>query len=212
MKKRYLIYLIYLLVVTTVFLSSTFLAKYVTDEKSELDFTVGSVLYFNYERSDFYRNNQVVPTTPSVYVEDDNTYQLLEAMNIVPGDNLTYHFYVSNFDSETGDQNIIDGLFYPNTYATLSLPTKSKIYNVESTILYRAVPFDATDTSTPAEAVWNNLTEGTYLDLPPVAVRKVKYEFKVSVIVGDQVDETTHEDYFDAVLTIKLFINAASDE
>ena len=161
---------------------------------------------------DRYRNSQIVPVTPSVYEEDDENFTLLETMNVVPGDSLTYHFYVSNFNSVTGDQNIIDGLFFPNTNATLSLPMKGEIYNVNSTILYREVPYDSTDTTTPSNNVWNNLVEGNYLDLPPVSVRKVRYEFKVTVVVDDQVEDTDHEDYFDAVLTIKLFINAASDE
>ena len=212
MKKRYIIYLIYLAVIFTATLSSTILAKYVTDKNSELDFTVGSVLYFNYERSELYRNSQIVPTTPSVYVEDETTFQLLEAYNIVPGDSLTYHFYVSNFNEKTGDKNIIDGLFFPNTNATLKMPTIMKIFNVESTIAYRMVPYDASDTTTPADGVWRNLVEGDYLDLPPADIQKVKYEFRVTIIVDDQIENTDHESYFDATLTIKLFINAASDE
>lgn len=212
MKKRCIIFLVYLVVVFVLTLSSTILAKYVTDKKSELDFTVGSILYFNYERSDFYRNEQIVPTTPSVYVEDETRYQLLEAYNIVPGDSLTYHFYVSNFNTKTKDENIIDGLFFPNTSATLMIPFLGKIFNVDSTISYRMVPYDETDTTTPADGVWHNLVEGEYLDLPPSSVQKVKYEFKVTVIVDDQVEGTTSEEYFNATLTIKLFINAASDE
>ena len=41
---------------------------------------------------------------------------------------------------------------------------------------------------------------------------KVKYEFKLSVVVDDQVEDTTHDDYFSAVLSIVLFVNAASLE
>ena len=212
MKKRYILFLLYIAVVFTATISGTILAKYVTNKQPELDFTVGSVLYFNYERSELYRNNQVVTMKPSVYVEEGITYSLLEAYNIVPGDNLTYHFYVSNFNLNSGDKNMIDGLFFPNTNATLMMPTIGKIFNVESTISYRRVPYDSTDTTVPADGVWNNLVEGNYLDLPPADIQKVKYEFKVTIIVDDQVEDTDHEDYFDATLTIKLFINAASDE
>ena len=213
MKKRYIFFLIYLSFVGIICFGSGILAKYVTTTNdAELDFSVGRILYFNYERSDLYRNSQIVPVVPSVYEEDGEKYTLLETMNVVPGDSLTYHFYVSNFNSVSGDQNIIDGLFFPNTSATLSLPMKGEIYNVNSTILYREVPYDETDTTTPNNNVWNNLVEGRYLDLPPASVRKVRYEFKVTVVVDDQVANTDHEDYFDAVLTIKLFINAASDE
>ena len=212
MKKRYYIFLVYLALVGLLTFSSGIMAKYVSEDDSEIGFSVGSILYFNYERSDLYRNNQVVPVIPSVYEEDGEKFTLLETMNVVPGDSLTYHFFVSNFNDVTGDINHIDGLFFPNTNATLSLPMKGEIYNVNSNILYREVPYDSTDTTTPSNNVWNNLVEGNYLDLPPVSIRKVKYEFRVTVIVDDQVKDTTHEDYFDAVLTIKLFINAASDE
>lgn len=211
-KKRYIIFSAYLAFVLLICLSSLVLAKYVSEEKKDLDFTIGSVLYFNYQRSDLYRNDQIVSMTPSVYEEDGKRYQLLETANVVPGDSLTYYFYVSNFNSITGDQNIVDGVMYPNTYATLSLPIKEKVYDVECTILYREVPYDETDTTTPDNNAWNNLVEGVYLDLPPVSQRKVKYEFKIQVIVDDQAVDTTHEDYFNAVLTVKLFINAASDE
>ena len=212
MKKRYFIFIAYLVAVTVVSISSGLLAKYVSNSDAEIDFSVGSILYFNYERSDLYRNSQIVPVTPSVYQEDGESFQLLETTNVVPGDSLTYHFFVSNFNTVTGDQNIIDGLFFPNTNATLSLPMKGQIYNVNSTILYREVPYDSTDTTTPSNNVWSNLVEGNYLNLPPVSVKKVRYEFRVTVVVDDQVENTDHEDYFDAVLTIKLFINAASDE
>lgn len=212
MKKRHVLLIVYLVFVGMLCIGSGIFAKYASTEDSEIDFSVGSILYFNYERSELYRNNQIVPVTPSVYQEDGENFELLETMNVVPGDSLTYHFYVSNFNSVTGDQNIIDGLFFPNTNATLSLPMKGEIYNVNSTILYREVPYDSTDTTTPSNNVWSNLVEGNYLDLPPVSIRKVRYEFKVTVVVDDQVENTDHEDYFDAVLTIKLFINAASDE
>ena len=212
MKKRYIIFSIYLAFIGLICLCSHVLAKYVFEDEKNIDFTVGSVLYFNYERANLYRNDQIASVTPSVYEEDDVKYQLLETYNVVPGDSLTYHFYVSNFDNVTGDQNLIDGLFFPNTKATLSLPIKGAIYDVDCTILYREVPYDETDTTTPTDNVWNNLVEGNYLDLPQTSVKKVKYEFKLSVVIDDQVEDTTHEDYFDAVLSIKLFINAASDE
>ena len=212
MKKRQYFLIIYLVFVGLLCIGSGIFAKYVTTNDSEIDFSVGSILYFNYERSDLYRNSQVVPVSPSTYEEDGEIFELLETMNVIPGDSLTYHFYVSNCNSITGDENIIDGLFFPNTHATLSLPMKGEVYNVNSTILYRAVPYDANDTSVPSNNVWSNLVEGNYLDLPPASEKKVRYEFKVTVVVDDQVENTDHDDYFDAVLTIKLFINAASDK
>ena len=210
-KKRYIVFSIYLAFMLLLCVSTGILAKYITDDKEDLDFTVGSILYFNYERSDLYRNNQVVPATPSIYEENGTTYQLLEIINVAPGDSLTYHFFVSNFNNITADKNLVNGLFYPNTNATLSLPIKGEIYNVDCTILYRQVPYDETDTSVPTDGVWNNLVEGKYIDLPQTSNKKVKYEFKVSVVVDDQVQGTSHEDYFNAVLSIKLFVNAASN-
>ena len=211
-KNIYIILSIYIVFIGVISLSSTILAKYVSSDEPEIDFTVGSILYFDYERSDLYRNNKVVPVTPSVYTgEDGEQYQLLEAMNIVPGDALTYHFYVSNFNNATGDQNIIDGVVFPNTIATLSL-INAEEHEIETTISYREVPYDETDTTTPSNNVWNNLVEGNYLDLPPVSMRKVKYEFKVTVVVDNQISGTTHVDYVGAVLTLKVFVNAASDQ
>ena len=212
MKKRYIVFMLYLAFVGLICYSSVILARYVTEKNSEIDFTVGSILYFNYERSDLYRNEQVVQVVSAVYEEDGTTYQLLETMNVVPGDSLTFHFYVSNFNIVTGDQNKVDGIFFPNTKATLSLPIKGQIYDVDCTILYRPVPYDETDSSVPADGVWHNLIEGGYLDLPPVNSKKVKYEFKLSVVVDEQATDTTHDDYFSAILSIKLFVNAASKE
>lgn len=209
MKKRYIIFAVYLFIIGLVCLSSGILAKYIASDDTEIDFTVGSILYFNYERSDLYRNNQVVPVVPSVYESGGETYQLLEAMNIAPGDSLTYYFYVSNFNKTTGEQNIVSGELFPNVIATLSLISLGD-HNIEPTISYREVPYDETDTTTPTNNVWNNLIEGEYLDLPAATIRKVKYEFKVIITVDNQISGTTHDDYAGGVLTMKLFVNAAS--
>ena len=55
------------------------------------------------------------------------------------------------------------------------------------------------------------MVEGGYIDLPPFDEQKVKYEFKITVMIDDQIENTTSDDYFDATLSINLFINAASD-
>ena len=212
MKRRHLIFLVYLAFVGLLSLSSFVLAKYVSEEKTNVDFTVGSILYFNYERSNLYRNEQSVQVVPSTYEEDGVTYQLLETMNVVPGDSLTYHFFVSNFNNTNGAMNYVQGQFFPNTKATLSLPIKGQIYNVDCTILYRPVELDKDGNVISSDGVWNNLVEGSYLNLPDATKEKVKYEFKLSVVVDDQVEDTTHDDYFSAVLSIVLFVNAASLE
>ena len=99
MKKKYYLFITYLAIAALISFGSVILAKYVSTDDSEINFSVGSVLYFNYERSDLYRNNQVVPVTPSVYEEDGEKYTLLETMNVVPGDSLTYHFFVSTIQA-----------------------------------------------------------------------------------------------------------------
>lgn len=211
MKKRFIFFAAYIIFAFFAFLTAVTLAKYVYTGSTEVGFQVGSTLFFDYQRHELYRNDQLIVGVETEYVEDGQTYQRIETMNVVPGDSLVYHFYVSNFDSTTGEVNVVDGLFYPNANTKLSLPMKGKIYEVDCTIQYRQVPYGDDDTTTPKDDVWKNLVVGGYIDLPPVATKKVKYEFKISVLIDDQVEDTTSDDYFDAVLTIKLFINAASD-
>lgn len=212
MKKRFIYFAIYMIFATFVFLSAVTLARYVYTGSTEIGFQVGSTLFFDYQRHELYRNDQLIVGVETEYEEDGQKYQRIETMNVVPGDNLIYHFYVSNFDSTTGEVNVIDGLFFPNAKTSLSLPMKGRVYDVDCTIQYRVVPYGPEDTTTPKDDVWKNLVSGGYIDLPSVDTKKVKYEFKVSVLIDDQVENTTSDDYFDAVLTIKLFINAASDK
>lgn len=210
MKKRYIVFSIYFILLALVCLTTGVLAKYITSKDDDLDFIVGSTLYFNYERSNLYLNNQVVSPDESFYTEGDVEYKVLEIVDVVPGDIISYNYYVSNFNLITGEENFVDGYLFPNTNVTLSLPIKGEIYEADCTILYRQVPYGAEDTTTPTDNVWNNLVEGSYLDLPNVRTQKIKYEFKVTVVIDDQVANTTHDDYFNAVLSLKLFINAAS--
>lgn len=211
MKKRYIIFAIYALLLGLVSISTGVLAKYITTNDKDLEFVVGNSLYINYERSDLYRNTQLVSPRPSVYDEDGVEYKVLDITDVVPGDTLTYSFFVSNFNELTGQKNLVDGVLFPNTNITLSLPIIGKIYDLECTILYRQVPYGAEDTTTPNDNVWSNLVEGKYIDLPNALDQKVKYEFKLTVVVDDQTKFTTHDDYFNALLSIKLFINAASE-
>jgi len=210
MKKRYIIFAIYLVLMGLICLTTGVLAKYIISKDSEFEFVVGNSLYFNYERSELYRNDQVVSPIPSVYEEDGVQYKVLDIMDVIPEDTITYYFYVSNFNELTGQNNLIDGVLFPNANATLSLPIKGEIYNVGCTILYRQVPYGPED-STPDNNVWKNLVDGQYIDLPNALDQKIKYEFKVTIVVNEQTTDTTHEDYFNALLSIKLFINAASE-
>lgn len=212
MKRRYIYFTVYLLFIVSVIFTSAILARYVYTGSTEIDFNVGSTLYFDYERYQLFRNDQLIVGVESEYEENGQTYQRIETMNVVPGDSLIYHFYVTNFNDITSEYNLVDGLFFPNAKTTLSLPMKGKIYDIDCTIQYRQVPYGPDDTSTPVNDVWKNLVTDGYIDLPISNTQKVKYEFKVSVLIDDQVEDTTSDDYFDATLIIKLFINAASDD
>lgn len=211
MKKRFIYFAVYMIFASFMLLAAVTLARYVHTGTTEVGFRVGTTLFFDYQRHELYRNEQLIVGVETEYEEDGQKFQRIETMNVVPGDSLVYHFYVSNFDDVTGEKNAINGLFYPNAKTTLSLPMKGKVYDVDCTIQYRQVPYGTDDTTTPENGVWNNLVADGYIDLPAVTDKKVKYEFKVSVLIDDQAENTTSEDYFDAVLTIKLFINAASD-
>lgn len=211
MKYKAIYLIIYLMLVVSIILTSFTLAKYVYTGTTEIDFNVGSKLFFNYDRHELFRNDQLIVGVETEYEEDGQVYQRIETMNVVPGDNLIYHFYVSNFDDSTSEYNAVDGMFYPNSKTTLSLPMKGKVYDVNCTIQYRQVPYGADDTTTSENEIWKNLVIDDYIDLPVADSQKIKYEFKVTVLIDDQVENTTSDDYFDAILTIKLFINAASD-
>ena len=209
MKKRIVFIMFYVVFVLCAFLTAGSIAKYISTESGDLGFQIGSTLYFNYDRHELYRNDQLIVGVETEYEENGQIFKRIETMNVVPGDNLTYHFFVSNFDTKTGETNNIAGEFFPNAKTTLALPVKGSVYDVNCTITYRRVAYGSEDTGTYSD-VWNNLVSGSYLDLPVTSTEKVKYEFKVSVLIDDQVENTTSEDYFDATLTIKLFINAAS--
>ena len=212
MKKRHVVITVYLIFAIVTFLTTSVFARYVYTHSPEVDFNIGSTLFFDYQRHELFRNDQLIVGVETEYVEGGQKYKRIETMNVAPGDSLIYHFYVSNFDDTTGEKNAVDGLFYPNAKSTLSLPVKGKVYDVDCSMQYRQVPYGPEDTTTPENNVWKNLVVGGYIDLPVAKDQKIKYEFKVSVLIDDQVEDTTSDDYFDAVLTIKLFINAASDE
>ena len=212
MKKRFVIFLIYLSFVLCMFFTGSALAKYISSTSTEIDFQIGSTLYFNYERHELYRNDQLIVGVEVEYEENGEKYRRIETMNVVPGDSLTYHFYVSNFNTKTGEMNAINGLFFPNAKGTLALPMKGSIYDVDCSIQYREITIteDADGKITESIGNWTNLVTGGYIDLPEGSKEKVKYEFRISVIIDDQVEDTTSDDYFDATLTIDLYFNAVS--
>ena len=138
------------------------------------------------------------------YDDDGIIHKRIETMNVMPGDDLSYHFYVSNYNSKTLDYNGLVGEFLPITTAMISLPVKGQTYDVNCTISFRQVPTDGSVATTQFSLLTNRIA------LPPYEQEKVKYEFKINCILDDQLSNTTSDDYFGATLSIYLFINAAS--
>lgn len=208
MKKKYFI-ILYLAFVLVVLLASSTLAKYVTTTSKESSFVIGNNLYFDYKRGDLFRNDQLIVGKEVEYEEDGVIMQRIETMNVVPGDNLVYHFFVSNasFEESSEEKNNIEAIVFPQAGATLEMPaldTFPKVFNIDCTISYRVI----SETGTPS-STFTMVTDD--MPLPIAENEEVVYEFKVEVIVDDQVDYTTSDDYFGAVLTIYLFVDAASE-
>lgn len=204
MKKKYLL-LIYLVFVVVLFLTSSTLSKYVSTQNKETSFVVGNNLFFEYNRGNLYRNKQLI-VGKEVQIEQDGVLiDRIETMNLAPKDVLVYHFYVTNYGLSTDENNNVDGLFFPQAGATLEMPVIKKVYNINCTISYRAVSEVGEVSTTPFSLVTDNI------NLPKFSDEKMTYEFKVEV-KADQVEATTHDDYFGSTLTIYLFVDAASDE
>lgn len=207
MKRKTLVLIVYLAFASAIILTSSTLAKYLTTTEKNPTFVIGSDLYFDYNRGNLYRNNQLIVGVETEYEEDGEIYQRIETKNVAPGDNLTYHFYVSNFDEDGVKENGVLGEFYPQAGATLAMPKLGDTYNINCTITYRAIPTDGSEPSSSFTLVTDDFT------LPVVNkdnTGKVKYEFKVEIIIDSQVPHTTSDDYFGATLSIYLFVDAAS--
>lgn len=201
MKKKYIIFFIYLVIFGLMCLTSNVLAKYISNNESDYPFTAGDILYFNYERSNVYKNDLLIQ---DIYSNED----VQEVISIAPADTLVYYFYVSNFNSKTGEVNAVDGIIFPYTYVELSLPEIGQTQTVECVIEYREVPYDRTDNLTENNQAWTTLTDGNYLALPTVADTKIKYEFRAAFTLSEQVMNTSHEDYANATALIQIFVNA----
>ena len=227
-KKTIVIIIAYLLVIAAVYLTSTTLTKYTKNFSSTGDFNIGDHLFVNYERGQLYRNNQLI-----VGVEIDEgekgadgstaTKRRIETMNVAPSDLLVYHFYVSNYDIKTikdaagkdvevkdelgnpiiADQNSVLGQFHVTSTAILSMPAHGSSYNLSCTLTYRKVNDDGTF------GEWLDFPVDTDVDLPIYDNQKVLYEFQVYVLLDDQVETTSHDDYVGATLSILIFVDAA---
>lgn len=218
-KLRYLVFITYVFFVFSLFVVSLTMGRYVSNLGTEGSFEVGDQLYFNYTRSSLYRGDQLI-VGKEVY-DPDLDATIIETMNVAPGDKITYHFYITNFeilDNQIVSKNDVDADFHPAAKALLRLPIKGFVYDADATIYYRKV-YESEYTSgsitvVPAQydtsVPFSFLTSDKKLDLPVTTTKLVVYEFTVTVALDGQIPNTTSDDYFDATLTIDLYFNAVS--
>ena len=200
-KIRYLVFILYATLIVSLFVVTGSLSRYISGKTPQADFEVGDQIYFNYTRSSLFRNDNLIIGVPY----DDAEGKRLETMNVAPGDSIRYHFFVSNFGDT--EENAVDGVFHPVADGLLKLPRRKTTFDVECVVTYREIPLDGSE---PSE-IYSQVTHDLKLPLPKASDKKVKYEFIVSVVLDNQIANTTNEDYFDARLDIELFVNAISN-
>ncbi len=210
MKTRKLFVILYFVLALVVILTASTLAKYTSGTNANIGFEIGNKLYFKYDRSNLYRNDKLIIGTEVEFEQDGEIVRRIETMNVVPGDGLKYHFFVSNFNTETNEENGIEGTFRPISNAIVSLPIKQQTYDIDCIITYRAIPLDANGNEL-ANNTNQFATLTSSINLPKASEEKVKYEFQISIILDDQITNTSSDDYFGASLNIYLFINGASN-
>lgn len=209
-RNKFLIIAIYVLFIVSFLSVSYTLGKYVSNQSVGGSFEIGDQLYFDYTRSDLYRNDQLIV---GVIVNEPNSNKTyITTDNVSPGDNVRYHFYISNFDLETGKMNGYDANFLPVSTALLNMPIKGSSFDLDATIYYRVIPLDQEtgepDPNNKPSTVYSMIAKDTKLDLPED--EKVMYEFYVEVLLDEQMSNTDHNDYFGATLSIEMYFNAVS--
>ena len=213
-RNKVLIIAIYVLFIVSFLSVSYTLGKYVSHQSIGGSFEIGDQLYFKYSRSDLFRNDQLIVGVIETDPDTNKTY--ITTDNVSPGDNVRYHFYISNFDLETGKANGYDANFLPVSTALLNMPIKGSSFDLDATIYYRVIPLTANgepDPTNPPSTVYNIVTKDTVLSLPKVSNNnnRVMYEFYVEVLLDEQMNNTDHTDYFGATLSINMFFNAVSN-
>lgn len=213
--KKWIILLVYVLLVSALYLASATLTKYSTGKGINATFNIGQKLYFDYKRGDLFRNDNLiigVEVEEPIYDKDGNLIdngRRIETMNVTPGDNLKYHFFVSNYNLSTLERNGIDGSFYISAFAEFTMPAHQTNYKLNCTLSYREVSDD--DQPKP----FKNFTSDQKLDLPVYVeddpTTYMNYEFEIFVILDEQIKTTSADDYIDSTLSILLFIDAAND-
>ena len=219
-KLKYLVFIAYVALVASLFAVSLTMARYVSDVNTEGNFEIGDKLYFNYQRSNLYRGDQLIVGTPEYDADFGGT--VIKTMNVAPGDKITFHFFISNFELNglsIVNKNDVAADFHPASKALLELPIKGFRYDADSTMYYRKV-YEAEYTSDTLatdpvklydkSVTFSFLTTDTKVDLPATNTKLVVYEFTVTVELDGQIPNTTSDDYFDATLNIDLYFNAVS--
>lgn len=213
-KRLILLLITYVLFIVVAILSSTTLTKYFTNTEVNGNFDIGKNLYFQYERGELYRNNQLIVGVDVEEPEYDNNNQVIdvnrriETMNVIPGDTLVYHFYISNYNLETKEANGMDGIFKAYGSAILAMPVKKATYDLNCEIVYREVDKDNKELT-----AFKKFTTDLNGELPEYNESNYKkYEFQISVTLNDQIEETDTDDYFGATLSIYLTIVSANKE
>lgn len=212
-KKKIILVVFYLALVGLVYFTSSTLSKYVTTNNTTGDFTIGDKLYFDYTRGDLYRGDQLIVGVPI----EENTYddygnlksskKRVETMNVAPGDTLKFHFYVSNVSEDLTEYNGIEGEFHVSASAILSMPVHQADYQLSCTLTYREVPKEGTP------GTFTDLARDKNIDLlvyDGTDETKKLYEFQVYVVLDDQIQATSNDDYVGATLSIYLFVDAAN--
>ncbi len=215
--KKWMFLLVYVLLVSALYLASATLTKYSSGETVNATFNIGGNLYFKYQRGDLYRNdNRIDGIEVEEEIKDEtgnkvDTKRRIETMNVIPGDSLKYRFFVSNYNLSSSplEANTIDGSFYITAYAEFTMPAHQTNYKLSCTLAYREV------TTNGEPKPFTNFTSDLQLDLPiydeddPTTHKN--YEFEIFVILDEQIETTSADDYIDSTLSILLFIDAAND-
>jgi peptide deformylase len=159
-RNKVLIIAIYVLFIVSFLSVSYTLGKYVSNQSVGGSFEIGDQLYFKYSRSDLFRNDQLIVGVIETDPDTNKTY--ITTDNVSPGDNVRYHFYISNFDLETGKTNGYDANFLPVSTALLNMPIKGSSFDLDATIYYRVIPLAENgepDPTNPPSTVYNIVTK-----------------------------------------------------
>lgn len=219
-KKLIIMLAFYVLFMSALFLSSNVLTRYFTNSEINGNFDIGKKLYFEYERGNLFRNDQLivgVEIEEPKYDENGNVISYarrVETKNVIPGDALVYHFYLSNYNPDTDEANSIDGVFHTYGTAQLSMPATGMIFDLKCEILYRRVD-ELGNAVAGEEGNFKSFTADSDENLPiydktNASTTYSRYEFTITVQLDDQIDSTDSKDYFGAVLSIYLSVIAAN--